>query len=83
MTTTPGPSSVSSSGYPASPSVITLDSPSPPRSPIQNQPASCMMANQNGTSGNEAASLFAPGSISFLDLENEARANMNYNNSRY
>ncbi|XP_030766275.1 E3 SUMO-protein ligase PIAS2 isoform X3 [Sitophilus oryzae] len=32
-TTTPGPSSVSSSGYPVSPGVINLDSPSPPQSP--------------------------------------------------
>nr|XP_023024642.1 E3 SUMO-protein ligase PIAS3 [Leptinotarsa decemlineata] len=66
ITTTPGPSSVSSSGYPASPSVINLDSPSPPRSPqpqagVQQQPlqqqqpppaqpASCMLASQ--TNGN-------------------------------
>ncbi|XP_044263413.1 E3 SUMO-protein ligase PIAS2 [Tribolium madens] len=79
VTTTPGPSSVSSSGYPASPSIITLDSPSPPRSPNQNhqQPASCMLANQNG-SGSEAASLFTPTTMPFLDLENEASANMNY-----
>ncbi|CAH1962095.1 unnamed protein product [Acanthoscelides obtectus] len=53
--TTPGPSSVSSSGYPASPSIINLDSPSPPRSPRtqqatsvtqQQQPASCMVQAQ-------------------------------------
>ncbi|XP_044744870.1 E3 SUMO-protein ligase PIAS2 isoform X2 [Coccinella septempunctata] len=55
MTTTPGPSSVSSSGYPASPAIITLDSPSPPRSPqasSQNQQASsCMMQSTNDLEG--------------------------------
>ncbi|KAJ3659980.1 hypothetical protein Zmor_011640 [Zophobas morio] len=83
VTTTPGPSSVSSSGYPASPSIITLDSPSPPRSPQNEQQtqqlASCMMANQNGTSNNQPTNLFSPGSMPFLDLDNEAAsANMNY-----
>ncbi|KAK9875244.1 hypothetical protein WA026_007638 [Henosepilachna vigintioctopunctata] len=51
MTTTPGPSSVSSSGYPASPAIISLDSPSPPRTPqppaLQNQQQSCMMQSTN------------------------------------
>lgn len=78
---------MSSSGYPASPSVvITLDSPSPPRTPPndqhmqQNQPPSCMMASTNGNSNQSTSSLFGPGgSMPFLDLDNEASsANMNY-----
>ncbi|XP_045461098.1 E3 SUMO-protein ligase PIAS2 isoform X3 [Harmonia axyridis] len=55
MTNTPGPSSVSSSGYPPSPAIISLDSPSPPRSPQvipQNQQASsCMMQSTNDLEG--------------------------------
>nr|CAI5835541.1 unnamed protein product [Callosobruchus analis] len=54
VATTPGPSSVSSSGYPASPSIINLDSPSPPRSPRAQPPTpvphqqavSCMVQAQ-------------------------------------
>lgn len=77
MTTTPGSSSVSSSGYPASPSVITLDSPSPPRSPrvtptsaAANQLSSCMLAATNGNSAQNAA--MYSGSMPCLDLDNEA-----------
>lgn len=40
LSTTSGSSSVSSSGY-RSPSIITLDSPSPPNSPVQPQRLSC------------------------------------------
>ncbi|KAL3285902.1 hypothetical protein HHI36_000421 [Cryptolaemus montrouzieri] len=74
MTTTPGPSSVSSSGYPASPAIITLDSPSPPRSPqppvITPQPSSCMMQSTNGTLNQQAAVYNHP--MPFLDLEGES-----------
>lgn len=80
VTTTPGPSSVSSSGYPASPSVITLDSPSPPRSPrtttsapAQNaanaQLPACMLASTNGTPAPDP--LFGA-NMPCLDLDNEA-----------
>lgn len=79
MTTTPG--SVSSSGYPASPSVINLDSSSPPRSPKQQQqqpqPTSCMMANTNGTTS-QSNSVYTTNHMPYLDLENEAvSANIN------
>lgn len=82
VTTTPGPSSVSSSGYPASPSVITLDSPSPPRSPRTTTSAaappnsagtqlpSCMMASTNG--GTPAPDPIFGASMPCLDLDNEA-----------
>ncbi|XP_031337137.1 E3 SUMO-protein ligase PIAS4 isoform X2 [Photinus pyralis] len=80
VTSTPGPSSVSSSGYPASPSVINLDSPSPPRSPqnsmstqpIVSQPSSCMMMS-NGTGAVDPLSTISNNSVSmpFLDLESE------------
>ncbi|KAF5291367.1 hypothetical protein FQA39_LY03518 [Lamprigera yunnana] len=78
VATTPGPSSVSSSGYPLSPSVINLDSPSPPRSPrnipiSRNStaaPSSCMlMSNGNGP---ESISVNNHLSMPFLDLEMEA-----------
>ncbi|KAF5269801.1 hypothetical protein FQR65_LT05847 [Abscondita terminalis] len=78
VTSTPGPSSVSSSGYPASPSVINLDSPSPPRSP-QNvsatqsstiQPPSCMMLS-NGTSIESGSTINNALTMPFLDLETE------------
>lgn len=73
MTNTPGPSSVSSSGYPPSPAIISLDSPSPPRSPQvipQNQQASsCMMQSTNGTL-NQQSSMYNP-HMPFLDLEGE------------
>ncbi|CAG9863162.1 unnamed protein product [Phyllotreta striolata] len=69
-------SSVSSSGYPASPSVINLDSPSPPRSPPPQQqqqpppgeqtPSSCMMASQ--TNGNNVP-FMGPSIAQFMDLE--------------
>lgn len=76
MSTTPGP--VSSSGYPASPSVINLDSSSPPRSPKQNQqqqPSSCMLANMNGTTS-QSNSVYAATHMPFLEMENEASANI-------
>lgn len=80
MTTTPGPSSVSSSGYPASPAIITLDSPSPPRSPqsvSQNQQnSSCLLQSTNG-SLNQQNSIYNP-HMPFLDLEGETNsANIN------
>ncbi|KAK5648410.1 hypothetical protein RI129_003309 [Pyrocoelia pectoralis] len=80
VTSTPGPSSVSSSGYPASPSVINLDSPSPPRSPQNRptsqpsipQPSSCMMMS-NGTTAIDPLSTISNSTVSmpFLDLETE------------
>ncbi|XP_066262214.1 E3 SUMO-protein ligase PIAS2 isoform X2 [Euwallacea similis] len=82
-TTTPGPSSVSSSGYPVSPGVITLDSPSPPRSPqVTPQPPSCMLAGQtglnNGSNGQQSYSMgSASASMPFIDMENEA-SSINY-----
>ncbi|XP_018575929.1 E3 SUMO-protein ligase PIAS2 [Anoplophora glabripennis] len=87
VTTTPGPSSVSSSGYPASPSVINLDSPSPPRSPHPTpqpqqppQPPSCMMAGQtNGNSKQPTPFMSPSNSLPYLDLDNEAAsATINY-----
>ncbi|CAG9839813.1 unnamed protein product [Diabrotica balteata] len=90
VTTTPGPSSVSSSGYPASPSIINLDSPSPPRSPqptpqpaAQQTASSCMMTGQtngNTTPNQVTAPFMSPNSMPFLDLETEtpAGANMTY-----
>ncbi|XP_057669109.1 E3 SUMO-protein ligase PIAS3 isoform X2 [Diorhabda carinulata] len=81
VTTTPGPSSVSSSGYPASPSVINLDSPSPPHSPQQTPqpapqqqtPSSCMMTGQtNGNSNQTNPPFMSPNSMPYLDLESEA-----------
>lgn len=83
-TTTPGPSSVSSSGYPLSPGVINLDSPSPPRSPQPPaQPPSCMLAAQtaatNGnTNGQQSYSMnSASASMPFIDMENEAAPSVN------
>lgn len=88
VTTTPGPSSVSSSGYPASPSVINLDSPSPPRSPHPArqpqqqppQPPSCMLAGQtNGNSKQPTPFMSPSNSLPYLDLDNEAAsATINY-----
>ncbi|KAJ8929929.1 hypothetical protein NQ314_017338 [Rhamnusium bicolor] len=87
VTTTPGPSSVSSSGYPASPSVINLDSPSPPRSPHptpqtpqQQQPASCMMTGQTNGNSKQPTPFLSPNSnMPYLDLDNEAAsATINY-----
>ncbi|KAJ8924331.1 hypothetical protein NQ315_007127, partial [Exocentrus adspersus] len=87
VTTTPGPSSVSSSGYPASPSVINLDSPSPPRSPHPpqqppqpQQPPSCMMAGQTNGGSKQPVPFMSPNSMPFLDLDNEAAsaASINY-----
>lgn len=77
-TTTPGPSSVSSSGFPASPSVINLDSPSPTRSPQPttqvNQPASCMVAAAQAATEqqNAAAPFSSPNSMPFLNLGSES-----------
>ncbi|CAH1098553.1 unnamed protein product [Psylliodes chrysocephalus] len=85
-------SSVSSSGYPASPSVINLDSPSPPRSPPQHQqsdqqqaPSSCMMTGQtNGTPFDKSATPFmGPGSMPFLDLDNDPSTPSNGNNLNF
>lgn len=77
---------MSSSGYPASPSVITLDSPSPPRSPrvtptsqAANQLSSCMLGTTNGNA-TQSAPLYS-GSMPCLDLDNEASStpiNFNY-----
>lgn len=92
-TTTPGPSSVSSSGYPPSPGIITLDSPSPPQSPqatvqqTQNPNPSCMMSvpttqanySANGNIPNQGTFGMAPTTMPFLDMENEASSvNINY-----
>ncbi|KAJ8977311.1 hypothetical protein NQ317_009329 [Molorchus minor] len=87
VTTTPGPSSVSSSGYPASPSVINLDSPSPPRSPpaisqpvLQAQPASCLMSGQtNGNPKQPTTYLNPNNNMPYLDLDNEAAASATIN----
>ncbi|XP_060536141.1 E3 SUMO-protein ligase PIAS2 isoform X2 [Cylas formicarius] len=82
-TTTPGPSSVSSSGYPASPGVINLDSPSPPRSPqpaAQHvEPSSCMLTQTQASPAQSNGNVVAtpvqnstpPGCMPFLDLEGE------------
>ncbi|KAF7267647.1 E3 SUMO-protein ligase Su(var)2-10 isoform X2 [Rhynchophorus ferrugineus] len=95
-TTTPGPSSVSSSGYPASPGIITLDSPSPPQSPqptVQQTPnpnPSCMMTapttqtnySANGNIASQGTFGIAPTNMPFLDMENEASGvNINYTQS--
>lgn len=85
VTTTPGSSSVSSSGYPASPSVITLDSPSPPRSPrvtptsaAANQLSSCMLSATNGNAV-QSTPIYS-GSMACMDLDNEASsAPINFN----
>lgn len=79
-TTTPGPSSVSSSGFPASPSVINLDSPSPTRSPQPptqiNQPASCMVAAAAAQAASDkqiiAPPFSSPNSMPYLNLGSES-----------
>uniref|UniRef100_A0AAR5PG96 SP-RING-type domain-containing protein n=1 Tax=Dendroctonus ponderosae TaxID=77166 RepID=A0AAR5PG96_DENPD len=81
--TTPGPSSVSSSGYPVSPGVINLDSPSPPRSPQVQPPPSCMMAGDaqlnNGNAAQQGFGMSTGPSMQFMHMENEASsANVNY-----
>ncbi|XP_050294475.1 E3 SUMO-protein ligase PIAS2 isoform X2 [Anthonomus grandis grandis] len=74
-TTTPGPASVSSSGYPVSPAVINLDSPSPPRSPqVTTQPPSCMLAQSQQDSDAQAQ----PTPMPYIDIGNEASANLNF-----
>ncbi|CAH0551487.1 unnamed protein product [Brassicogethes aeneus] len=91
VTTTPGPSSVSSSGYPVSPNVINLDSPSPPRSPsaqgtsaesapppeapAASAPASCMMATTNGNAAKPLLPLYPGDAPTYLDLENSELSN--------
>lgn len=84
VSVTPGPSSVSSSGYPISPSgVIALDSPSPPPSSPQNlattqsQPASCMMAN--GSSAAAQSPMFSP-TMPYLNAEGDGSSAQNINN---
>lgn len=91
VTTTPGPSSVSSSGYPVSPGVINLDSPSPPSTPQppaqqSQQPASCMLTSSeqpnncnNGTQQVQPGFPLTTPSMPYIDMENEAAsATINY-----
>ncbi|CAG9766345.1 unnamed protein product [Ceutorhynchus assimilis] len=79
-TTTPGPSSVSSSGYPVSPGVINLDSPSPPRTPPQTQSVVTSHASNGTTTNSTATSGFLPPpSMPFINLENEASAGLSIN----
>lgn len=85
-TTTPGPSSVSSSGYPPSPAVISLDSPSPPRSPravavtaIQNSNNPVPPFNSGLTNGTATPGVMYNASMaSFLDLESSINRSNNY-----
>lgn len=84
VSTTPGPSSVSSSGYPASPALITLDSPSPPRSPrvmpkVQTSLPVPPLFNVGVTNGNSAsAPMYTSNSIPYMDLDSEMNRNLNY-----
>ncbi|KAF5291366.1 hypothetical protein FQA39_LY03517 [Lamprigera yunnana] len=78
VTTTPGPSSVSSSGYPASPFIINLDSPSPPTSPQTTSmsqiptpvPSACMLMS-NGTTIEPITAMNNIVTMPFLDLDAE------------
>ncbi|XP_017770658.1 PREDICTED: E3 SUMO-protein ligase PIAS1-like, partial [Nicrophorus vespilloides] len=88
VSVTPGPSSVSSSGYPVSPGgVITLmDSPSPPGSPApataqpSTSQSSCMLSNGSAaaapnTTNNTSGQMYnANAAMPYLDLENEANS---------
>lgn len=85
VSTTPGPSSVSSSGYPASPALITLDSPSPPRSPrvmpkIQTSLPVPPLFNMGVTNGNIASTpqMYTSNTIPYMDLDSEMNRNLNY-----
>ncbi|GJQ80180.1 hypothetical protein Trydic_g23757 [Trypoxylus dichotomus] len=84
ISTTPGPSSVSSSGYPASPALITLDSPSPPRSPrvmpkLQTSLPVPPLFNVGVTNGNSAsAPMYTLNTTPYMDLDSEMNRNLNY-----